>query len=151
MGLSRKRSYPLLRISIFRNCFPLEFHQNIHPPLEFPRIFHCFLLSPPGISSKLSRYFSYHPLEFSKFKPPWNSVVLNREGGGYGIFLEKPIIKLIFKFLEKFMFDKWILIWNSTSWLILQFSVNFNLQFSDKNELAWKEDLNRLEHREQRI
>ena len=36
----RTPPYPLLRISIFRNCTPLEYHQNFHHPLDF----FCFFL-----------------------------------------------------------------------------------------------------------
>ena len=36
----RTPPYLLLRISIFRNCTPLEYHQNFHHPLDF----FCFFL-----------------------------------------------------------------------------------------------------------
>ena len=85
IAFSRNSPYPpppLLMISIFRNCIFLEFLQNLHHSLKFSIVLFLFF---PGIPSKLSPtpgifqyFFLFHPLEFSKFKPPWNSVVLNR-------------------------------------------------------------------------
>ena len=76
----------LLMISIlsifYRNCTFLEFLQNLHHSLKFSIV---LFLSFPGIPSKPSPtpgifqyFFCSKPLEFSNFKPPWNSVVLNR-------------------------------------------------------------------------
>ena len=52
LGFFQKKPVPsLLRISIFRNCTSLEFHQNFH---HSPGIFQYLFFHPPGMLSKLS-------------------------------------------------------------------------------------------------
>ena len=87
MGFSKNSSYPPPPCwgFHFQKCTSLEFQ--------------CFFFSFPGIPSKLSPppgifpFFSFYPLEFSKFKTPWNSVVLN--SGVRTISWKSPIAESI--------------------------------------------------------
>ena len=82
LGFFQKKPVPsLLRISIFRNCTSLEFHQNFH---HSPGIFQYLFFHPPGMLLKflslpgIFLFFSFHLLEIFKIQTPCNSVVLNK-------------------------------------------------------------------------
>ena len=89
-------STPLLRISIFRNYTPWNFIKTFATPWNFP----LFFFSPLEFHQnsynllEFSIIFSFHILEFLKFKPPWNFDVLVR--GGTGFFSRNWKIPLLF-------------------------------------------------------
>ena len=93
MGFSKNSWYPP----------PVE---DIHFQKMYVLGIPMFFFSFPGIPSKLSPppgifpFFSFYPLEFSKFKTPWNSVVLN--SGVRTFFWKSPMAESITSYYTSF-------------------------------------------------